>query len=219
MALATTLVFGTLLAVIVAVVISGRGDADQSTTEGPTPTSALGPVTSSSMTSTVPGSAPASAFPAPATGGVPTAPPTPVASTEPEPPTTVGSASSAPPTIPPTTPPTTLPTVGDLSQAEAEGILRDFYAAVEAGDYETTWRQLSPEFQRGKARSFQYYTSFWDENDIEVGRIELVEATARQAIIDADLRWNGSDSWQTERFTLQSDGDAWLIAEQTTLSR
>ena len=43
--------------------------------------------------------------------------------------------------------------------------MRSYYEAVAAGDYEQSWSQLSPEFQRGKARSFDYYAEFWDEND------------------------------------------------------
>jgi hypothetical protein len=130
-----------------------------------------------------------------------------VTTTAPVAPTTVAATTTVPAAEP----------SGSLIPSEAESLLRDYYAQVAAGDYATSWSQLAPEFQSGKARSFEYYSEFWDENDIEVGEIELVESHAREAIVYVDLRWNDSNSWQTDEFTLRRDNGEWLIAGQTTV--
>ena len=163
-------------------------------------------------------SAPSSVVPTETTGAVvapETSPPVTVAAststlvttTAPVAPTTVAATTTVPAAEP----------SGSLVPAEAESLLRDYYAQVAAGDYATSWSQLAPEFQSGKARSFEYYSGFWDENDIEVGEIELVESHVREAIVYVDLRWNGSNSWQTDEFTLRRDNGEWLIAGQTTV--
>src|SRR4029450_2922999 len=87
-----------------------------------------------------------------------------------------------------TSPPTTREA---LSQRDAEASFRDYYAAVEAGDYETSWAQLTPAFQSGPARSFDYYVSFWDANDVELRKVRMIESSDAEALVRADLRWNG----------------------------
>ena len=104
-----------------------------------------------------------------------------------------------------------------VTAARADAFLRAYYDAVEAGNYEQAWSQLTPEFQRGKARSYDYYVGFWDDNDIAVGDIVLVDATAGRAIVDAELRWNGSNTASTSRFELRASSDGLLIAAQETL--
>ena len=96
--------------------------------------------------------------------------------------------------------------------------MRDYYDSVAAGDYQTSWAELAPEFQRGRAQSYEYYTSFWDENDIEIGDVRFVSAQGDEALVDVDLRWNGRGEVQTDRFTLRrADDGSLLIARQTTL--
>ena len=106
-----------------------------------------------------------------------------------------------------------------LTATEAETHLRSYSDAVAAGDYDRTWAQLAPEFQTGTARSFDYYVGFWEENDLEVGDVELVEADAEQAVVNAELRWNGSADAVISQFTLRPDVEGTLlIAEQETIS-
>lgn len=104
-----------------------------------------------------------------------------------------------------------------VTAARADAFLRTYYDAVEEGDYEQAWSQLTPEFQRGKARSYDYYVGFWDDNDIAVGDIVLVDAAAGRAIVDAELRWNGSNTASTSRFELRASSGGLLIAAQETL--
>jgi hypothetical protein len=173
--------------------------------------------------------------PAPVTSTAPTTASSPVPTSSPA--TTVATTASmaastvadpppAPSTAAPTTP--TAPTTerpgrgpdrpdGVVTAAQADAFLRDYYDAVEAGDYERAWSELTPEFQRGKARSYDYFVGFWDENDIAVGDVVLVEATADRAIVDAELRWNGSGTPSTSRFELRASPDGLRIAAQETL--
>jgi serine/threonine protein kinase len=140
--------------------------------------------------------------------------PTPPAATDPpatDPPATtespVAPAAAAPPEA--STP---------ISSAEADAFIRSYFDAVALGDYPTTWSQLTPDFQRGKARSYENYVSFWDANDAAVGDVVLVDADATEAVVDVQLYWNGSDTPETDRFTLRrgEDGEL-LIARQTTI--
>ena len=106
-----------------------------------------------------------------------------------------------------------------MTSTEAETYLRSYYDAVAAGDYDRTWAQLTPEFQTGTARSFDYYVGFWEENDLEVGDVELVRADAERAVVNAELRWNGSADAVISQFTLRPGADGTLlIAEQETIS-
>jgi hypothetical protein len=102
---------------------------------------------------------------------------------------------------------------------EAETFLRSYYRAVSAGDYQTSWSRLAPEFQRSKARSYEYYVGFWNDNDVEVGDVKLIDATSEQVILDVRLRWNAENNFVTDRFTLRrgQHGEL-LIAGQTTVA-
>jgi serine/threonine protein kinase len=98
---------------------------------------------------------------------------------------------------------------------EAETFVRDYYDAVAAGNYDWSWSQLAPEFQRGMARSYDYYTQFWNDNDIAVGDVELVDADQDRVIVSVELRWNGNSDAVTNEFTLRADEDGdLLIASQ-----
>ena len=105
-----------------------------------------------------------------------------------------------------------------ITESQAEAFLHAYFDAVASGSYERSWSQLAPEFQRGKARSYDYYVGFWNDNDVEVGDVRLVDATADRAVVNVDLRWNGNDTPVTDQFTLRVGDDGELIiAEQDTI--
>lgn len=105
-----------------------------------------------------------------------------------------------------------------MTAPQAETFVRSYYDAVAAGDYKASWPQLAPEFQQGKAQSYEYYTGFWTDNDVEVGAVELVEAKKDRALVNVELRFNGSDTGTTDQFTLRPSGSGkLLIAEQNTV--
>ena len=105
-----------------------------------------------------------------------------------------------------------------IAESQAEAFLHAYFDAVTSGSYERSWSQLAPEFQRGKARSYDYYVGFWNDNDVEVGDVRLVDATADRAVVNVDLRWNGNDTPVTDQFTLRVGDDGELIiAEQDTI--
>jgi tRNA A-37 threonylcarbamoyl transferase component Bud32 len=173
---------------------------------------------------TVPPTVPATAQPtAPAT----VAPTVPATQTPPPPTTAAAPAVAAPTTTAAATPappadPAVAPSGGGgtplVTETEAETFIFSYYDAVDAGDYEVSWAQLAPEFQNGKAVSYEYYSDFWDENDIEVLDVELVDADESQAIVNVVLRWNGSSSTQTDQFTLRAGPEGQpLIARQTSI--
>jgi eukaryotic-like serine/threonine-protein kinase len=221
-ALLTVLMLVALAVVIAAVARSERdgGDASQAApSTAPSPTSVVSAVTTTQPQSTEPASTVVpSVASTTATSAAPVVPdPTAAATTAP--PTTAPPTTQSPTTQSPTTQaPATVPPAADeaLSQSEAEAFLGDYYAAVEAGDYQTTWAQLTPEFQSGKARSFEYYVDFWDDNDIELRRVRVLESSDDQARIRVDLRWNDRGPWITDDFRLAREDGRWLIADQTS---
>ena len=89
--------------------------------------------------------------------------------------------------------------------------MRSYYDDVAAGDYARSWAQLTPEFQRGKARSYEYYVEFWDDNDIAVDAVELVDADPSRAVVHVALRWNGGSEQVTDRFELRRGPDGHLL--------
>jgi len=100
---------------------------------------------------------------------------------------------------------------------EAETFVRSYYDAIAARNYETSWSQLAPEFQRGMARSYDYYVGFWNDNNIEVGQVELVDVDQDRAVVQVELRWNGNTTTELNQFTLRPDEDGdLLIASQSS---
>ncbi len=96
--------------------------------------------------------------------------------------------------------------------------MRSYYDSVAARNYEVSWSQLAPEFQSGKALSYEYYVGFWNDNNIEVGDVDLVDANEDRAIVNVELRWNGSTTAGTDQFTLRPGEDGkLLIASQDTV--
>jgi eukaryotic-like serine/threonine-protein kinase len=229
--LVAILLLGALAIVIAAVALSARGGDNAS--DAP-PSTALTSVASEVETTlsgvTTPATTSATVVPA-STAPVATTPLTTSPSTT-TPPSTSPSTTSPPSTSPSTTSPSTTspsttspsttspastsPAVASASAQEVAAFLSDYYAAVGAGDYETSWAQLTPEFQNGKARSFEYYTSFWDANDVDLRRVAAVQTGEDAARVRADLRWNGRGPWITEEFELVRGAGRWLINDQVS---
>ena len=106
-----------------------------------------------------------------------------------------------------------------VTAEEARTFMRSYYEAVAAGDYALSWSQLAPEFQSGKARSFDYYVRFWDDNDIEVLEVVLIDVAPEGATVDVAVRWNGSSNTVTDRFELRrGTNEQLLIARQQTIA-
>jgi tRNA A-37 threonylcarbamoyl transferase component Bud32 len=231
--------------VLAAVFLAARRDggiATSSTTLVVAPATA-GAATSATPPSTAPPTPPVASDRARVGPVATAAPPSSVADTAPPIVTAAPTAVTAPPTAPPTIetgggaaiPPTTVtaatttpaaaadaaPSGGGqdvVTESQAETFIRSYYDAVTAGNYDMSWSQLAPEFQRGKARSYEYYVDFWNDNDIEVETVQLVDADGEQAIVNVELRWNGSSTAVFDQFTLRPDENGRpLIAGQTTL--
>jgi cytoskeletal protein RodZ len=221
-ALLTVLMLVALAVVIAAVARSERNGGDASQAPPATaisPTSVLSEVTTTQAQSTPASTVAPDVATTSATSAPPVVPaPTTAATTAPPtaaPTTRTPTTTRAPTTTSPTTVP---PAAGDaLSEREAEVFLGDYYAAVEGGDYQTSWAQLTPEFQSGKARSFEYYVDFWNDNEIELRRVRVIESSDDEARIRADLRWNDSGPWITDEFQLVRQDGRWLIADQDSV--
>ncbi|MET0145197.1 MAG: protein kinase [Ilumatobacteraceae bacterium] len=219
--------FAGLVAIALAVILlAGRSD-DGSTAR--TTTSALGapPVTASaaapstSSTSTLqpttttislapPSPPPTSPPPTSILALAPALVPSTTATVSPAPSTTVTAPS-------PTTPATLAPTGVLVSASAAETFVREYYEAVQAGDYERSWSELAPQFQQGRARSFEYYVEFWNDNDVDVGDVVMVSLDANTAIVDVELHWTQTGHASIQRLELRADagGQLLIVGEAT----
>jgi serine/threonine-protein kinase PknK len=208
-----------LAAALVAAAVAGTFSGDERAAEPTTPTASAVPAPPAGSAAPVTPSATAAPVtatrPAPAAEPVsPATDPAPAAAPATNAPNTADVATVAPTASPPASRPG--PTL--LTPSAAERYVRTYYADVAAGDYERTWVQLAPEFQRGMAVSFEYYTDFWDDNAVELGAVELVDADADRAVVNAELYWNGSSSPTLEQLLLRRGDDGTiLIAEQETV--
>jgi len=183
---------------------------------GPVPTVTSAPVPATPSPSTVaPGPVPtATSAPVPAAPPASSAPPPPAETAAP-PPSPPADTTALPPPPPPTD-----ATEPVITQAAVDAFVRGYYDAVAVSDYSTSSSLLAPEFQRGKARSYEYYTGFWDDNDIEIGAVELVAVDGERVVAHVELRWNGSDTTLVDAFTLRpGDDGGLLIAAQRSVGR
>ena len=106
-----------------------------------------------------------------------------------------------------------------ITADNAASFVRSYYDAVAARDYDLSWSQLAPEFQSGKARSYDYYVEFWNRNDVEVVDVALIDVAPEWVTMDVELRWNGSSDTVTDRFELRRGTNGQLlIARQETIA-
>jgi serine/threonine protein kinase len=219
---------GLALAVALLTALAGGFDRDARTLDS------LAPATTAISVTTPPTSAPAPTAPAPTTVAPTTAPPAPTTQPMASPPP-ASTAQPDPPlptaTISPTTPATTSPPTSATATADnptpsalltpdgANAFVHTYYDLVGVGDYEASWSRLAPEFQRGRARSYDYYVDFWNHNDAQVDGVQLVESTPDHAVVIVHLRLNGSPTPIRDQLTLRAGPDGQpLIAAEVNLS-
>ena len=150
----------------------------------------------------------------PGTPGPPASPATttvPTAITTPAP---AGQVPSSPPT--PTAPVTSTASV--IGAGESAAFVVSYYASVAAGDYETSWSQLSPEFQRTRSVSFRDYVHFWDRYDLEILAIDpRPSPDPGQAVVRLTARYSSAAGIvdEVDELTLRRvDDDRLVIVAQ-----
>ena len=74
-----------------------------------------------------------------------------------------------------------------------------------------------PSSSAGRARSFEYYVDFWNDNDVDVGDVVMVSVDANMAIVDVELNWTQTGGASIQRLELRADaGGQLLIAGEET---
>lgn len=64
--------------------------------------------------------------------------------------------------------------VVQVDESEALAFITDYYDRVSAGDYETTWALLSPEFRNARSNTYENYVGYWERTTIEIGDLKFV---------------------------------------------
>jgi serine/threonine protein kinase len=226
--LVSALFAGLVVIALGVILLAGRSN-DESTAPTTVPALEAAPVTaaaapSASAATTLPPTTAAVSLPP--TSPPPTSPP-PASVLAPAPAVVPSTSATVPPavsttvTAPPTAGPPTRAPPGPagvpVTATAVETFVREYYEAVQAGDYERSWSQLAPQFQRGRARSFEYYVDFWNDNDIDVGDVVTVSVDANTAIVDVELRWTETGDASIQRLELRADaGGQLLIAGEET---
>jgi serine/threonine protein kinase len=175
-------------------------------------------------TAPIPTESPPPTEPTP-TEPTPTQPtPTEPTPTEPQPtepqPTELTPTQSAPPSTSATT--VALPAGGDsIAEPEAVAFVLDYYERVAAGDYETTWESLSPEFRDDRDLSFDDYVAYWDRTTLEARNLRFVPGPGDDQVrVRFDARYDTGTRVidETDEITLRRRDDGTLIIiEQRTV--
>ena len=102
--------------------------------------------------------------------------------------------------------------------AAADQGLRDYYRALNQGNYQEGWSRLTPEFQRKHSRnSFESYTDWWTQvQRTEVESAQVLEGNGDQALVQAQLVYHlqrGGKTSERRVFRLVRQGDRWLFAD------
>jgi serine/threonine-protein kinase len=146
-----------------------------------------------------------------------TQPPTTVPPTEPPP-------TEAPPTVPP--PPPVAPAAPApagrpaVDGNEAVGFVVDYYERLAAGEYETTWELLSPEFRNDRNLTFERYVSYWENTSIELRNLRFVPGPGgNQSRVVFDARYDTGSRIvnETDEITLRHTDDGLIITKQRTV--
>jgi serine/threonine-protein kinase len=163
----------------------------------------------------------------------PVATPTTVAT---QPPTTQPPTTQPPTTQPPTTapPPTAAPAPPPVAPAapappagrpavdenEAVAFVVDYYERLRAGEYETTWELLSPEFRTDRNLTFERYVSYWENTTIELRNLRFVPGPGgNQSRVVFDARYDTGSRIinETDEITLRHTDDGLIITKQRTV--
>jgi tRNA A-37 threonylcarbamoyl transferase component Bud32 len=231
-AVAAALVALTAFATAIGLLAGALGGSGSETLDSlGTPTTRVAPPASAQATTSTPRTSTASTVPAtstqttavPATAASVAAPPTGAEpTTRPTPPsiTTAPNPTSSVIAVPPPSiskPPGSTARSAIVTADQADLFVRSYYDLVRAHDYERSWTMLAPEFQRGRARSYEYYSDFWNRNDVDVAGVTLVDATTDRALVIVEQRWNGASTVIRDQLILRLGPDGQLLIARETI--
>jgi serine/threonine protein kinase len=181
--------------------------ADQALSPPPAPTDPLPsqPASTESVaTQTLP-TQPASTQPVP-TEPLPTQPiPTQPIPTQP--------IATSPPAAPAVTA-TASDDVGPATESEAVAFVADYYESLAAGEYETTWERLSPQFRDDRNLTYESYVSYWQRTDIELQNLRFVTGPGvdeSRVLFEARYDTGSRVIDETDEITLVRQPDGQLI--------
>jgi hypothetical protein len=70
----------------------------------------------------------------------------------------------------------------------ADDFVKDYYLNLKNRNYDNTWSQLSPRFQRFSVGGYSDYLQWWNKvKDIRIGNVNLISQSSDAAIVDAEL--------------------------------
>jgi serine/threonine protein kinase, bacterial len=124
------------------------------------------------------------------------------------------------PIITPT--PTSLSTSTPIEKPSPQQSVQNYFATINQGQYQTSWKQLSPSFKSDKTIHPDGYLSYIDwwggkVKYVEIEQVSLVEETTNTATVNSKLKYflkNGKEVPESIRFSLIWDGESnnWLIS-------
>jgi len=124
------------------------------------------------------------------------------------------------PIITPTQTSISIPT--QIDKASPQQAVQNYFATINQGQYQSSWKQLSPSFQSDKAIHPDGYLSYIDwwggkVKYVEIEQVILVEETTNTATVNSKLKYflkNGKEVPESIRFFLIWDAESnnWLIS-------
>jgi serine/threonine-protein kinase len=124
------------------------------------------------------------------------------------------------PIITPTQTSISIPT--QIDKPSPQQALRNYFATINQGQYQSSWKQLSPSFQSDKAIHPDGYLSYIDwwggkVQHVDIEQVSLVEETTNTATVNSKLKYfmkTGKEVPESIRFSLIWDAESnnWLIS-------
>ncbi|MBW4571930.1 MAG: protein kinase [Tolypothrix carrinoi HA7290-LM1] len=124
------------------------------------------------------------------------------------------------PIITPT--PTSFSTPTQIEKPSPKQAVQNYFATINQGEYQTSWKQLSPSYQSDKAIHPDGYLSYIDwwggkVQNVDIEQLSLVEETTNTATVNSKLKYflkTGKEVPESVRFSLIWDAESnnWLIS-------
>ncbi|GAX42598.1 serine/threonine protein kinase [Tolypothrix sp. NIES-4075] len=113
-------------------------------------------------------------------------------------------------------------TATQIDKPSPEQAVQNYFATLNQGEYQTSWKKLSPSFQSDKAIHPDGYLSYIDwwggkVQNVDIEQLSLVEETTNTATVNSKLKYllkSGKEVPESVRFSLIWDAESnnWLIS-------
>lgn len=103
---------------------------------------------------------------------------------------------------------------GPISEIEALDFVLNYYEQIAAGDYESTFVKLTPEFRAARNLTLESYTRYWQNTSLEISSPSFTPGPGPdegRVRFDARYTTNRGVVRETDEITVRREGDGQLV--------